>query len=256
LKQRIDKLLLDRRLAPDLKTAQALIGAGDVYVDETVVDKAGSLHNEAVAIRLKARCPFVSRGGFKIAAGLDHFDIDVTDTICLDIGASSGGFTDCLLQRGARRVYAIDVAYGQLAWKIRQDPRVVVLERFNARKLQSSDIRGEQIDLAVMDVSFISITKILPAIFDVLDESGTLLTLIKPQFELPRSDIGKGGVVRTSDLHDKAINKVDSFISGVGFYNFGVVTSPVLGPKGNTEFLMHIKKDENNSPLEITSKTP
>ena len=246
MKLRIDKLLLDRQLAPDLKTAQALIGAGDVYVDDAIVDKVGSLHKDTSSIRLKERCPFVSRGGLKLAAGLDHFSLNVSGFTCSDIGASSGGFSDCLLQRGATKVYAVDVAYGQLAWKIRQDARVVVLERFNARKLQSSDIGNEPIDLAVMDVSFISITKILPTIFNLHKNNCSVLTLIKPQFELPRADIGPGGVVKDSFLHQKAIDKIDSFVTESGFCNCGVVKSPVLGPKGNAEFLMHICKESPN----------
>lgn len=240
MKVRLDQLLLDLQLASDLNSARALIGAGEVYVNDTVSDKAGQLYSPAVSIRLKEKCPFVSRGGLKLQKALSSFDQSVKDLVCLDIGASSGGFTDCLLQRGAKQVFAIDVAYGQLAWKIRQDPRVVVLERFNARHLTHSDIQLADVKLAVMDVSFISLTKILPALFTVFPGFVSIIALIKPQFELPKSDIGPGGVVIEPSLHDKAIHKIKDFTTSAGFRVRNVATSPVLGPKGNTEFLVHI----------------
>lgn len=209
-------------------------------MNDTVSDKAGFMLNTDVTVRLKQKCPFVSRGGLKLDGALSEFNQTVEDFICLDIGASTGGFSDCLLQNGAKTVYAIDVAYGQLAWKIRQDPRVKVLERFNARKLTPADIEHAPVQLAVMDVSFISLTKILPPLFDLFPEKVAIIALVKPQFELPKSDIGPGGVVTDPRLHEKAINKIKTFVSDNNLNVSGVTTSPILGPKGNTEFLIHI----------------
>ena len=237
---RLDQLLVERSLATDLDNARALILAGEVYVKDTISDKVGILLDSNVAIRLKQKCPFVSRGGLKLAGALSEFNQPVANLICLDIGASTGGFSDCLLQNGAKQVYAIDVAYGQLAWKIRQDSKVKVLERFNARKLTPSDIDYAPVQLAVMDVSFISLTKILPALFDVFAGRVAIIALVKPQFELPKSDIGPGGVVTDPDLHEKAIHKIRVFVEDSGLKVSGVITSPILGPKGNTEFLIHI----------------
>lgn len=240
MKIRLDQLLLQLKLAPDIDRARALIGAGEVYVNDTVSDKAGALFDPEVSIRLKQKCLFVSRGGLKLAGALKAFRQPVENLICLDVGASTGGFTDCLLQKGAGFVYAIDVAYGQLAWKIRQDSRVQVLERFNARKLTAADINHAAVQLAVMDVSFISLTKILPALISVFPEDVAIIALVKPQFELPKSDIGPGGVVTDPQLHDKAVDKIRSFVEESGLKVAGVITSPILGPKGNTEFLIHI----------------
>lgn len=240
MKLRLDHLLVQRKLAPDTEQARALIGAGEVYVNDTVSDKAGALLDPEVAIRLKQKCPFVSRGGFKLAGALKAFSQPVEQLICLDIGASTGGFTDCLLQKGAGFVYAIDVAYGQLAWKLRQDKRVQVLERFNARKLTAADIHHAHVQLAVMDVSFISLTKILPALFTIFPEDIAIIALVKPQFELPKSDIGPGGVVTDPQLHKKAVDKIRGFVQESDLEVTGVITSPILGPKGNTEFFVHI----------------
>jgi len=241
LKTRLDQLLIDRQLADHIDNARALIGAGEVYVNDAISDKPGLLLNSTVAIRLKEKCPFVSRGGFKLQGALSAFKQEVEGLICLDVGASSGGFTDCLLQHGAKQVYAIDVAYGQLAWKIRQDDRVEVLERFNARKLTPTDLNHADVGLAVMDVSFISLTKILPVLFELFSGKVAVIALVKPQFELPKSDIGPGGVVTNPDLHQKAIDKIRDFAHSFGLYAEDVITSPILGPKGNTEFLIHIK---------------
>lgn len=211
-----------------------------MYVNDTVSDKPGLLLKPSVVIRLKEKCPFVSRGGFKLQGALAHFNQPVEGLVCLDIGASSGGFTDCLLQRGAKQVYSIDVAYGQLAWKIRQDDRVEVLERFNARKLTPSDINHADVGLAVMDVSFISLTKILPVLFELFSGPVAIIALVKPQFELPKSDIGPGGIVTDPELHQKAIIKIQDFAQSFGLIGDQIITSPILGPKGNTEFLIHI----------------
>ncbi len=236
---RLDQLLVQKGLASDLDKARAMIGAGEVLVDDTRADKAGFLYPPAAQIRLKERIPYVSRGGLKLEKGLDHFKLSPQGKVCIDIGASSGGFTDCLLQHGADKVYAVDVAYGQLSWKLRQDKRVVILERFNARNITPTHI-GETIDLGVMDVSFISITKLIPPLITLFSDNVTILTLIKPQFELTKDKIPPGGVIKDPLLHQEAIQKIDQFVQQSGLKNLGCVPSPVLGPKGNTEFLMLI----------------
>jgi len=237
LKLRLDELLVLRNLTPDREKARALIGAGEVFVNETRIEKAGHLCNTSAVIRLKEHSPYVSRGGLKLEKGLCFFHIDPTGMICLDVGASTGGFTDCLLQHGARKVYAIDVAYGQLDWKIRQNPAVVVFERFNARRI-TPDLIGEPIDLAVMDASFISITKLIPPLIPLFHGRFFLLALIKPQFELARPKVGKGGVVTDPDLHEEAIKSVTGFAQSLGLHSLGTVVSPILGPKGNKEFIL------------------
>ena len=239
MKIRLDALLLERNLVQQKDKARALIGAGEVLVNERVVDKVGFLCDPGAAVRIRTHCPYVSRGGLKLAAGLHHFRIDPSGLTCIDIGASSGGFTDCLIQHGAGKVYAVDVAYGQLDWKIRQDPRVVVLERCNARQLAPAQI-PESIDLAVMDVSFVSITKIIPALLPLFTGPFALLALIKPQFELPKEDIPHGGVVLLAELHQKAIDLVTAYALGLRLKTEGTVPSPVLGPKGNKEFLIYL----------------
>ncbi|MBB5346380.1 TlyA family RNA methyltransferase [Desulfoprunum benzoelyticum] len=239
MKIRLDALLIERNLVQQKDKARALIGAGEVLVNERVVDKVGHLCDPGATIRLRTHCPYVSRGGLKLAAGLDHFRADPSGLTCIDIGASSGGFTDCLLQHGADKIYAVDVAYGQLSWKIRQDPRVVVLERCNARLLTPAQI-PEPIDLAVMDVSFISITKIIPVLLPLFTRPFSLLALIKPQFELPKEDIPHGGVVLLKEMHQKAIELVTDYALGLGLKTEGTVPSPVLGPKGNREFLIYL----------------
>jgi 23S rRNA (cytidine1920-2'-O)/16S rRNA (cytidine1409-2'-O)-methyltransferase len=241
MKIRLDQLLLQQGLAPTLQKAQALIAAGQVLVNDQPADKVGSLFAEDCRVRLKkTSCPYVSRGGLKLAAGLDHFRIDPTGLVCADIGASTGGFTDCLLQRGAAKVYAIDVGYGQLAWKLRQDPRVVVMERTNARNLKPGDLE-ESLDLAVIDASFISLKTLLPPLL-VFFPPGAIrvLALIKPQFEVGRGRLGTGGVVRDSDLHEKVIEEIRGFADKLGLIPVGVCPSPILGPKGNREFLIYL----------------
>lgn len=245
MKFRLDELLLLRKIADNLATARALIGAGKVYIDDRLSDKAGSLFNHESHIRIKESCPYVSRGGLKLQAGLLHFGLDVTGMICIDVGASSGGFTDCLLQDGAEKVYAIDVAYGQLDWKLRQDSRVIVIERFNARNLTSTQIT-ESIDLAVLDASFISLTKLIPPLLPFFQKNIALIALIKPQFELPRGKIGQGGVVRDARLHEKALDTIRSFASTHHLKVTGIVASPILGPKGNKEFLMYLTGDRSS----------
>ena len=239
MKIRLDELLLQRKLVPDIGKARALIIAGDVLVHDRVVDKAGAPCDLMASIRIRHQCPYVSRGGLKLEKGLSHFGIDPSGKICIDIGASSGGFTDCLLQHGAAKVYAVDVAYGQLDWKIRQDPRVVVLERCNARQLTTASI-PDPLDLAVMDASFISITKLIPPLLPLFVGDFALLALIKPQFELPREMVPAGGVVLLEELHQAAIDSVTAAARGFGLTSIGVVVSPILGPKGNKEFLIFL----------------
>ena len=241
MKIRLDQLVLLRGLAPTLQKAQALIAAGQVLVNDQPADKVGSLFAEDCRIRLKGtNCLYVSRGGLKLAAGLDHFRIDPAGLVCADIGASTGGFTDCLLQRGAAKVYAIDVGYGQLAWKLRQDPRVVVMERTNARNLKPGDLK-ETLDLAVIDASFISLKTLLPPLLVFFPRGAIrVLALIKPQFEVGRGQLGTGGVVRDSDLHEKVIGEIREFAGGLGLTPVGVSPSPILGPKGNREFLIYL----------------
>lgn len=242
MKLRLDRLLQLRNLAPTRQKAQALIAAGQVRVNDQLADKAGSLFPEDCRIEVKGNdCPYVSRGGLKLAGGLDHFGIDPTNLVCGDIGASTGGFTDCLLQRGAARVYAIDVGYGQLAWKLRTDPRVVVRERTNARHLTPADL-PESLDLAVIDASFISLEILLKPVMALVKPAGAVLALIKPQFEVGKGQVGKGGVVRDPDLHEAAIARIEAFGRGLGLTSHGHCPSPLLGPKGNREFLIYFKR--------------
>jgi 23S rRNA (cytidine1920-2'-O)/16S rRNA (cytidine1409-2'-O)-methyltransferase len=240
LKDRLDRILISRKIAPTVETARAMIYAGEIYVGDRISDKPGRFYSTEVSIRLKEKCPYVSRGGLKLEKALGYFCISPADWICLDIGASSGGFTDCLLQHQARKVHAVDVAYGQLAWKIRQDPRVTVLERFNARNITAQDIEGDLIDLAVMDVSFISLTTLLPPVAKLFARDVAIVSLIKPQFELARDDVGPRGVVSEPSLHHKAIEKIETFVQQLGLISRGIVPSPILGPKGNREFLIYI----------------
>lgn len=240
LKDRLDRILINRKIAPTIEAARAMIYAGEVYLDEQISDKPGKLYSNEVTLRIKEKCRYVSRGGLKLEKALDSFCISPSGLVCIDIGASTGGFTDCLLQHNALKVHAVDVAYGQLAWKIRQDPRVTPLERFNARNITIADLNNEMIDLAVMDVSFISLTTLLPPISKLFAQKVAILALIKPQFELPRGDIGPGGVVSDAALHQKAIYKIECFVQQIGLKSRGTVISPILGPKGNQEFLIYI----------------
>ncbi|MGL1932504.1 MAG: TlyA family RNA methyltransferase [Desulfotalea sp.] len=239
IKIRLDQLILDRQLAPDLTKARAIIGAGQVLVDDQPADKVGVSFPENCSIRLRKKCPYVSRGGFKLEQAINFYNIKAQGLICADIGASSGGFTDCLLKHDAKKVYAVDVAYGQLDWKIRQDPRVVVMERYNARKLEHDSL-GEPIDLAVMDTSFISITKIIPHLIDLFQSNKVdIVALIKPQFELPKNLV-PSGVVSDSESHQLAIDKIISFANSINLKSLPSTASPILGPKGNREFLIRL----------------
>ncbi|MBW1981563.1 MAG: TlyA family RNA methyltransferase [Deltaproteobacteria bacterium] len=242
-KLRLDKLLVRRGLAASRQRAQALILAGKVLVDGQRLDKAGQRVAAAVEIKVleSEEDAYVSRGGLKLAAALDHFGLAVAGLTVMDVGASTGGFTDCLLKRGARRVYAVDVGYGQLAWKLRQDERVVVLERCNVRYL-SKDLVPETVDLVTIDVSFISLKKVIPSVTPFSKDGGLLLALIKPQFEVGRSQVGKGGVVRDPELHNKVVAEVSQFCLDLGLQVKGTVESSLLGPKGNREFFLLAKR--------------
>jgi 23S rRNA (cytidine1920-2'-O)/16S rRNA (cytidine1409-2'-O)-methyltransferase len=233
MRARLDTVLVSRGLAESREKAKRLILAGNVRVNGQLAGKASDLVDETAAIALEATEKFVSRGGYKLEAALNAFHIDCTGKTCLDIGASTGGFTDCLLQRGAAQVQAVDVGKGQLAWKLRQDPRVIVRDEVNARHLT-----GEPVDLVTIDVSFISLTKILPAAAKLLRPGGKLVALIKPQFEAGRKFVSKGGVVRDSAVHERVKTEVIEFATGtLGLGLLGVCESPLLGPAGNREFL-------------------
>lgn len=238
-KGRIDRVLVERGLVESREKAARLILAGEVLVDGQRVDKAGALVPATADIEVRGRSPFVSRGGEKLVDALDHFRVDPRGRVCVDVGASSGGFTDCLLQRGALRVHAVDVGTAQLDQKLRRDPRVVVMERTNARTLDPR-LFEERPSLAVVDVAFISLEKVLPAVFGVLTPRGEVLALVKPQFEVGRQAVGKGGVVRDPVLHRAVITRLARYAVLRGWHVFGVSASPLRGPKGNREFFLHL----------------
>ena len=238
-RMRLDQLLCERGLAATREKAKALILAGQVTVNAQRSDKAGKEIDLDAAIEVAAPPPYVSRGGHKLAKALDHWAIDPAGWICLDIGSSTGGFTDCLLQRGAARVYAFDVGTNQMDWKLRNDPRVVLRENTNARNLQPADV-AETSRLAVCDVSFISVTIILPALPPLLCEDGGLVVLVKPQFEVGREQVGKGGIVRDGQLHQQAIDRVATAARALG-YRTDWIDSPILGAEGNKEFLLYAR---------------
>lgn len=237
-KIRLDRLLTERGIAKSREQAQAFILAGQVLVNQRKVEKCGALVDGASEIRILGRgMPYVSRAGLKLEAALDHFGIDPREKICLDIGASTGGFTDCLLQRGAAKVFAVDVGTNQLDWKIRQDPRVVVLEKTNARYLRFDQI-GMPADLATMDVSFISSTFILPVLLALLRPGAEALILVKPQFEVGREQVGKGGIVRDPKLHEEAVQKISKKLLELNFRVQSPVESALPGAEGNREFFI------------------
>jgi 23S rRNA (cytidine1920-2'-O)/16S rRNA (cytidine1409-2'-O)-methyltransferase len=242
-KARIDQLLVERGLAESRERAQALILAGYVLVNGQKAVKPGHSVAADAAIEVTERMPYVSRGGFKLAGALDHWKIDVAGKICLDVGASTGGFTDCLLQRGAGRVWAIDVGHGQLDWKLRNDPRVVVREGLNARSLPAADF-PEPFDLAVCDASFISTTMLIPAMVPLLAPHGGMMILVKPQFEVERGQLGKGGIVREPELHQAACSRVRAAVEAQGFET-DIIESPILGAEGNREFLLYARRHVN-----------
>lgn len=235
---RIDRLLVDRGLVESREQAARHVLAGEVVVDGRRVDKPGTLVAPETTVEVRGRSPFVSRGGEKLVHALDAFDVKIAGRVCLDVGASTGGFTDCLLQRGAARVYAVDVGTAQFDAKLRRDPRVILMERTNARSLDPR-VFGEQPTVATVDVSFISLEKVLPAVFGVLAPRGEALALVKPQFEVGREAVGKGGVVRDPGLHRAAVARLARFAVLRGWHVLGVTASPIRGAKGNREFFLH-----------------
>ena len=239
MRKRLDVLLVERGLAETRERAQELIRAGEVIIHGRVMDKAAAQVDSAAAIVIREPLPYVSRGGYKLAGALDAFNIDPRAWVCADLGASTGGFTDVLLQRGAARVYALDVGYGQLAWKLRQDPRVIVMDRVNARRLERLP---EPLDLVVIDVSFISLELILPPAQRVLQTRGEIIALIKPQFEAGRAQVGRGGIVRDPQIHAQVIEKITRAAATLGLERRGLIQSPIQGTEGNTEFLIHLAR--------------
>jgi len=235
---RLDRLVVLRGLAPTREKAQALILSGAVSVDGRRVDKAGTPVEETAELVVAGPPhPYVSRGGVKLEAALDHFRIDPSGLVCLDVGASTGGFTDCLLQRGAAKVYAVDVGYGQLDAKLRGDPRVIVREKMNARSLSRDDV-PEPVALAVIDVSFISARLILPAVVPLVAKGGAVVVLVKPQFEAGRAEVGKGGIVRSEDVRRRVVSEIANAGAGLGLEPLGSIRSPIRGAHGNEEFLL------------------
>lgn len=247
-KKRLDVLLVEHGLVETRQRAQALILAGDVQVNGSRVDKAGALVADDAEIALRASLKYVGRGGLKLDGALDAFHVDPRGQICADIGASTGGFTDCLLQRGAARVYAIDVGYGQIAWKLRSDPRVVVMDRVNIRQL---DGLPELIDLAVIDVSFISLTLVVPVVRTLLQPRGEIIVLVKPQFEAGREQVGKGGIVRSVRVHRAVIEKIARHAAEVDLRVRGICRSPIEGADGNVEFFTHLSADRALENVEV-----
>jgi 23S rRNA (cytidine1920-2'-O)/16S rRNA (cytidine1409-2'-O)-methyltransferase len=247
-KQRLDLLLVQRGLAESRARAQRLIMANEVSVDGHKVDKPGIRVRVDADIVVEQGLPYVSRGGLKLEAALEAFALAVDGLVAADVGASTGGFTDCLLQRGARRVYAVDVGYGQLAWKLRQDPRVVVMERTNARYLARLP---EPIDFSSIDVSFISLKLILPRVRDWLQPDGSIVPLVKPQFEAGRSQVGRGGVVRDPAVHRQVLEELLGWVQAHGLFAWGLIRSPLQGPAGNAEFLAWLRLAAAPTPLDL-----
>ncbi len=254
IKKRLDVLLVEKGFCESRAKAQAIIMAGQVYVTGQKADKPGISYEETVDIEVRGEsCPYVSRGGLKLEKALRDFGVDPTGFVCSDSGASTGGFTDCLLQQGAKKVFAIDVGYGQLDWKIRSDPRVVVMERTNIRYV-TPDILGEALDLSVIDVSFISLKIVLPAIKELLKPDGQVLCLIKPQFEAGREKVGKKGVVRDPETHKQVLDDFVSLANSLDFTILGLTFSPVKGPEGNIEFLGHLTLAERDGIVPDTAQ--
>ena len=243
-KKRLDVMLVEQGLAESREKAKTYIMAGEVFVNGQREDKPGSTFADDVIIEYKGKpLKYVSRGGLKLEKAMNSFPIDLNGLICMDIGASTGGFTDCMLQNGAVKVYSIDVGYGQLAWKLRTDERVVCMEKTNFRYLTREDI-ADRPDFASVDVSFISLSKILPAAYNILSDNAEMVCLIKPQFEAGKDKVGKTGVVREKSVHEEVISNVIAFTKEIGFYIAGLSYSPIRGPEGNIEYLMHIVKSE------------
>lgn len=251
MKERLDVLLTRRGLAPSREKAKAVIMAGNVFVDGEREDKAGTVFPEEAEIEVRGHVlPYVSRGGLKLEKAMNRFDVTVEGKVCTDVGSSTGGFTDCMLQKGAAKVFAIDVGRGQLDWKLRQDARVVCMEKTNIRYVTPKDI-GEPVDFSSVDVSFISLTRVLEPIRNYLTPEGEIVALIKPQFEAGREKVGKKGVVREKGTHREVIEKVAAYARSIGFEIRDIDYSPIKGPEGNIEYLLHLKKHADLNPPEI-----
>lgn len=245
MKERLDVLVVKRGLAVSREKAKAMIMMGDIFVDGQREDKAGTSFKDSVEIEFRGKpMKYVSRGGLKLEKAMAEFPINLRNTVCMDIGASTGGFTDCMLQSGAKKVYAVDVGYGQFAWKLRQDERVVCMERTNIRYVTAEEI-DELCDFASVDVSFISLTMVLGPAYHLLNDDGEMVCLIKPQFEAGKGKVGKKGVVREPEIHKEVIYKVLDYAVGIGFSVLGLSFSPIKGPEGNIEYLTYIKKENN-----------
>lgn len=246
-KQRLDVLLVEKQLVPSRTKASAMIMAAEVFVNGQIADKPGMKVPIDSEVTLKAKPKYVGRGGLKMEGALETFDIKVKDAICADVGASTGGFTDCLLQNGAKRIYAIDVGHNIIDYRLRTDDRVILLENTNARYLEGLD---EDVNLVVIDVSFISLRLILPAVKMWLSQKADIITLIKPQFEAGKQDVGKGGIVRDTDVHERVLKEIPKFAEELGFVVMDLMRSPITGQKGNVEYLMWLKWGQNTEPSE------
>ena len=251
MKKRLDLLMVERALAPSREKAKTMIMEGNVFVDNQREDKAGTFFDPSVNIEIHGNTlRYVSRGGLKLEKAMAQFGITLDDKVCMDIGASTGGFTDCMLQNGAKKVYAVDVGYGQFAWKLRQDPRVVCMEKTNIRYVTPEDI-GDALNFASVDVSFISLTKVLGPAKELLKDGGQMVCLIKPQFEAGKDKVGKKGVVRDPAVHKEVIERVILFAKSIGFGILHLDYSPIKGPEGNIEYLVHIVKDAEAESQEV-----
>ena len=254
MKERLDILLVNKGLAPSREKAKAMIMEGNVFVDNNREDKAGSTFDVNANIEVKGNTlKYVSRGGLKLEKAMTHFGITLEGKVCMDIGASTGGFTDCMLQNGAVKVYAVDVGYGQFAWKLRQDERVVCMEKTNIRYVKPEDI-ADRLDFASVDVSFISLTKVLEPARELLNDNGEMVCLIKPQFEAGREKVGKKGVVRDKAVHEEVVQMICDFAVENGYSVQGLTFSPVKGPEGNIEYLVFLQKSD--APVNTAESTP
>lgn len=246
-KERLDILLVNKGLATSREKAKAIIMSGIVYVDDQKEDKAGSMFKETAKIEVRGKTlKYVSRGGLKLEKAMKEFDLTLTDTVCMDVGSSTGGFTDCMLQNGATKVYSVDVGHGQLDWKLRNDERVIVMEKTNIRYVTPEDI-DDKLDFVSIDVSFISLTKVLPAVKELLKPGASIVSLIKPQFEAGREQVGKKGVVRDIKVHKEVIVKITEFVREIGLIPNMLSFSPIKGPEGNIEYLLRIESDPTAS---------
>lgn len=245
MKSRLDKILFEKGLVPSRERAKAIIMEGKVYVNNMPVTKAGAIIDADANIEIKGEVlPYVSRGGLKLEAAIRHFNICLKDKIAMDVGSSTGGFTDCMLQHGVKKVYCIDVGYGQIAWKLRQDNRIILLERTNIRYLGREKIMDE-IDIATIDVSFISLRKVIPKVLEFLKDSGEIVALIKPQFEVGKGEVDKGGIVKDQIKRLKAVESLKEYFESLNLKTVGIIQSPISGQKGNIEYLIYLKITKN-----------